>query len=431
MRILAITAGAAQMYCGTCIRDNALAAELLRQGHDVTLLPLYTPTLTDEANVSDPHVFFGGISVYLEQHSAIFRKTPLALDRMWDSRWALKLASRRSIPVNPRLLGEMTVSVLRGPDGFQRKEIEKLIAWLGTQPRPDVVTLANSMLIGLARPLREALNRPICCALQGEDLFLSQLREPYRTTALELIRANVGQVDGFAAVSDYYAEFMRQRLGISERRMHVVPLGINLEGYAGRVGTSEFAVGYFARVVPEKGLHLLAESYIRLRRETEFGGARLEAAGYLAPEHRDYLHGIERRMKDAGLGGEFRYRGVLDRAGKIGFLAGLDVFSVPSTYDEPKGLFLLEAMAAGVPVVQPRRGAFPEILERTGGGILIDPDDVASLSDGIFSVWKDRAAGVEIGRRGAEGVREHYSVERAAARALEVYGEIAAAGVYA
>src|SRR5690242_18414357 len=180
MKILAFTAGAAQMYCGSCIRDNALAAELKRQGHDVILLPIYTPTLTDETNVSSDKVVFGGISVYLEQHSALFRNTPWLLDRLWDSRWALKLASRRSIAVNPRALGELTVSMLRGEDGFQRKELEKLTAWMKAEPMPDIVTLPNSILIGLAQPIREALGRPVSCTLQGEDLYLNNLPEPYR-----------------------------------------------------------------------------------------------------------------------------------------------------------------------------------------------------------------------------------------------------------
>src|SRR5215467_6097766 len=161
MKILAFTAGAAQMYCGSCIRDNALAAELKRLGHDVILLPIYTPTRTDETNVSQHKVFFGGISVFLEQHSAFFRKTPWLLDRLWDSQWALKLASKRSIAVNPRLLGELTVSMLRGEDGFQRKEIRKLTSWLRSEPPPDIVTLPNSLLIGLARSIREAVGRPV------------------------------------------------------------------------------------------------------------------------------------------------------------------------------------------------------------------------------------------------------------------------------
>jgi glycosyltransferase involved in cell wall biosynthesis len=433
MKIIAFTAGAGPMYCGSCIRDNTLAAEIKSQGHDITLVPLYTPTLTDEPNVSEDKVFCGGISVYLEQHSALFRKTPWLLDRLWDSPWALKLASRRSIAVSPSLLGELTVSVLRGEEGFQRKEIDKLTAWLRSQPPPDIVTLPNSLLIGLARPIREAVGRPLCCTLQGEDLYLSQLQEPYRTRSLELIRANIGYVDGFAAVSEYHAEFMRAYLGIPGHKMNVVPLGVNLQGYSPdlRFRSNCFTVGYFARIAPEKGLHLLADAYVRLRRETEFSGATLEVAGYLAPEHREYLRGIEHKMKDAGMENEFCYRGVLDRLRKIDFLRNLNVLSVPCTYDEPKGMFLLEAMANGVPVVQPRRGAFPEILQKTGGGILVEPDDTASLAQGILSLWKDPALVEELGKRGAQGVCEHYGAPRMAARALEVYASIAAARVYA
>src|ERR687894_2039304 len=141
MKILSFTAGAGLMYCGSCLRDNALAAELIRRGHDVLLMPVYTPTLTDEPNVSSGRVFFGGISVYLEQHSALFRRTPRLLDRLWDSKLALKLATRGSIQTSPRVLGELTVSMLRGEEGNQRKEFEKMLDWLKTEPPFDIVSL--------------------------------------------------------------------------------------------------------------------------------------------------------------------------------------------------------------------------------------------------------------------------------------------------
>jgi glycosyltransferase involved in cell wall biosynthesis len=433
MKILAFTTGAARMYCGGCLRDNTLAAELKKQGHDIVLLPLYTPTRTDEFNVSHPRVFMNGISVCLDQESAFFRKTHRLLDSLWDAPWMLKLASRTSIRVDPRLLGAMTVSVLRGEEGFQRKEIQKLTAWLVREELPDIVTLPNSLLIGLARPIREALKRPLCCTLQGEELFLSELPEPHQTHALELMRASVAEVDGFAAVSEFAADYWLRRLAIPERKMHVAHLGINLEGYhpGQRVREESFAVGYLARVAPEKGLHLLAESYIRLRRGSDFSASSLEVAGYLAPEHRGYLRGIERQMKEAGLAHEFRYHGSLDRPRKIEFLRNLDVLSVPATYDEPKGISLLEAMACGVPVVEPRRGAFPEILKKTGGGILVEPDDPASLADGIYRLWRDPGLRAELGRRGAQGVREHYSAARMAARALDVYSSIVKAEMLA
>ena len=85
MRLLYLTAGAAEMYCGSCLRDNALAAALLARGHDVVLTPIYTPTTTDEPNVSASRVFFGGVSVFLEQHVPLFRYTPAFLDQVWDS----------------------------------------------------------------------------------------------------------------------------------------------------------------------------------------------------------------------------------------------------------------------------------------------------------------------------------------------------------
>ncbi|MCA1573630.1 MAG: glycosyltransferase family 4 protein, partial [Acidobacteria bacterium] len=316
MRILYLTGGAGQMYCGSCLRDNALAAELLSRGHDVTLIPVYTPTLTDEPNVSQEKVFFGGISVYLQQYLPLFRKSPRWLDRLWDSKAMLHRASRRSISTNPKMLGELTVSMLK-----------------------------------------------------GEDLFLEGLEERYKSESLSLIRANIKHVDAFISVSEYYAEFVPEYLNIPPEKIRVVPLGINLQGYEKRERESSqpFTVGFFARVAPEKGLHVLAEAYRHLRADGRIPEARLEVAGYMAPEHKSYLSEIEQAMKDAGLGAEFNYHGVLDREEKISFLRTLDVLSVPATYNEPKGIFLLEAMACGVPVVQPRRGAFTEIVEKTGG----------------------------------------------------------------
>jgi glycosyltransferase involved in cell wall biosynthesis len=436
MKILSITAGAAQMYCGSCLRDNALAAELLRRGHDVLLLPVYTPTRTDETNVSADKIFFGGISVYLEQHVALFRETPKLIDRLWDSAAAIRLASRRSIAVDPASLGALTVSMLRGEEGNQRKEVEKLVAWLREESPPDLTALPNSLLISLARPIKEATARPVCVTLQGEDLFLSGLDDADKRDALSLIRANVSYVDAFIAVSDYYARFMCGLLDIPADKMRVIPLGINLEGYAPREMATmekrnEFVVGYFGRVAPEKGLHVLADAYKFLRAREGFGAARLEVGGYLAPEHKNYLREIERGMRDAGLADEFNYRGELTRDAKIEFLRGLDVFSLPATYDEPKGLSLLEAMACGVPLVVPRRGAFIEVVERTGGGVLVASDDPHALADGILSIKNDPLRADKLGRAGAAGVRSHYSVERMADRALEVYESVlkVAAGV--
>src|SRR6476661_7213737 len=205
MKILSITAGAAGMYCGSCSRDNGLAAELLSRGHDVTLVPLYTPTRPDEANVSRDRVLFGGISIYLQQYAALFRKTPRFLDRLWDSPRVIRAFASRSLSTDPKLLGDLTISMLEGERGVLRKEFDKLLEWLADEPVPDVVNLPNSLLISLAAPMRDVLKCPICCTLQGEELFLDGLIEPYRSKAIELIRRQVPAVDRFVAVSEWYA----------------------------------------------------------------------------------------------------------------------------------------------------------------------------------------------------------------------------------
>jgi len=426
VRILSFTGGAGSMYCGSCLRDNALAAELLSRGHDVVLTPVYTPTRTDERNVSQNHVFFGGISVFLEQHSALFRHTPRMLDRLWDAEWVIKMASKRQIKVDPKSLGELTVSMLKGDRGFQRKEIIKLLDWLKSEPRFDVVNLPYTLLLGLAEPLKRALNVAVCCTLQGEDLFLDGIGEPYKQQSLDLIRAASVHVDAFLPVSRYYLNYMPGYLGIPREKMRLVPLGINLDGYSltHRQRQGPFTIGYLARVAPEKGLQVLAEAYGRLRSRPSIGASRLVAAGYLAPEHHDYLERVRSTIREHGLEREFEYRGELGRAEKLDFLKNIDVLSVPATYEEPKGLFLLEAMASGVPVVQPRRGAFPEIVETTGGGILVDPDNPDALADGLLELWRDPARATALGKAGASGVREHYSVGHMAEVAESVYRDL-------
>ena len=425
MRILSITAGAAGMYCGSCYRDNALAAELLRRGHDVTLLPVYTPTHTDEQNVSGRRVFFGGISVYLQQYAPIFRKTPRFLDRIWDAPSVINAFTGRIVSNDPRLLGELTVSMLEGEHGVLRKEFEKLTGWLGGEPPPDVVNIPNSLLIGMAAPLRRALGAPICCTLQGEELFLDGLVEPYRGRARQLIHEQIGRVDRFIAVSEYRAGFMSGYLGFKRELASVVPLGINMDGYEMRRPDPEtFRIGYFARIAPEKGLKVLAEAYVQLRRRTTDARIRLEIAGGLSPVHQPYLDSVRALLDKAGLSNEYTYRGTLDRDAKLRFLRGLDVLSVPAIYDEPKGLFLLEAMASGVPAVQPRRGAFTEVIEKTGGGLLVEPDDPASLADALYSLWVNRELVDTLGRRGYENVRLHYSAQSAADRLLDVYTDV-------
>lgn len=427
MKILQITAGAASMYCGSCLKDNALAAEMMALGHNVVLLPFYTPTLTDERNVSSSKVFFGGISVYLQQSIPLFRKLPRFFDKLLDSDFALRWAARQSIAVDPKFLGEMTVMVLEGARGPLGKEFSKLTEWLVLEEHFDIICIPYTLLISLAPAIRKVAPRSkIVCELQGEDLFLDGLIEPYRGQAMDLIRKQLHKVDLYISVSSYYAEFMSKYLGLDPARIAVTPIGIHSEDFHARELRTEppYKVGFFARIAPEKGLLQLCEAYRLLRQMPGVPKTSLQAAGYLLAEHEGYLSGIKSKMKDWGLSDKFHYHGALDREAKAEFLRGLDVFSVPSVYHEPKGLFLLEAMASGVPVVQPAYGAYPELLMKTGGGVLVEPNNPQALAEGLYEFLTNRDAAAHAGKAGAEGVVKHFTARRMAEQTVKAFERV-------
>ena len=429
MRVAYITAGAGGMYCGSCIHDNTLAAALTGLGVDVALIPTYTPLRTDEESVSLERVFYGGIGVYLAEKSALVRRLPSwvtrPLDRPGLLRWA---ADRFGGATEARDLGALTLSVLRGEEGRQRRQLQELCRWLAKDLRPDVVQLTNSMLAGLAGPLKRALGRPILCGVQGEEIFLDQLVEPYRTQAREELRRRARDVDGFLSPGAAYADFMAGYLEVPRDRFHVVPLGLRLEGHGPPPdearGPGPFRIGFLARICPEKGLHVAAGALRLLAERLGPEAVRLEAAGWLAPADRAYFEEVKSGLEAEGLG--FEYRGSVDRAGKIEFLRGLHALTVPAPYYEPKGLYVLEALANGVPVVQPRHGAYPELVEGTGGGLLVDGAEPEAVAAGLQELFEDEERRLRLGRQGRAAVHESRGDELMAARTREVYERFAA-----
>lgn len=422
MRIAYVAAGAADMICGTCLHDNALAGALLRQGHEVSLIPTYTPLKTDGEDVSIDRVFFGALNVYLQQKVGAFRHTPAAFDRLLDSPGLIRRVAKLGASTDPTELGDLTWSMLKGEEGYQAKELDRLVAWLRDDFRPGIVHLTNSMFVGFARSLKRELGVPVVCSLQGEDLFLGQLREPWKTRTLEVLRERARDVDAFLSHSAWYADVMAGLMQVDLGRLHVVPLGISLDGFEGgeepRPADAPVTLGYLARVCPEKGLHLLVEAFRILEADPAFHGRlRLRVAGWLGARDRGYFE---------GLGGGFEYEGELDREGKSRFLRSLDILSVPTTYQEPKGLFVLEALAHGVPVVQPRHGAFPEMLAATGGGLLVEPGSAADLARGLARLIADPGLRAELGRRGREAVRERFTSAAEAENTLAVYRQVLA-----
>jgi glycosyltransferase involved in cell wall biosynthesis len=400
----------------------------------VALIPVYTPLRTDETDVSGGRVFYGALNVFLEQRSALFRRLPRWLTSWLDSPWLLRRVARGDSTIDPRLLGALTTSMLEGEAGHQARELDRLDVWLRNDFRPEVVVLSNSLLLGMARRLRADLGVPVICELQGEEIFLDELPDEHRRRVLELMRERAAEVDAFVAPSAFYADAMAELLQVPRRRIHHVPLGISLDGYTGarpaRPADTPFTVGYMARIAPEKGLHLLAEAFILLARRQGAGPVRLRAAGWMGGGQKGYLDGVRRRLAEAGLADRFEFLGEVDRATKVRFLKEIDVLSVPAPAREPKGLFVLEALASATPVALPARGAFNELVAATGGGVLCRPDSPAELARALAGLQDDPARGRGLGERGQAAVVERYSDTAMARRTAEVYHEVigAAAG---
>ena len=429
MNIIQITPGAGGMYCGNCFRDNALVGALRAKGHPTIMVPLYLPMTLDEPDQSSgTPVFFSGINVYLEQKSAFFRKAPGWLHDVLASPSLLKWASGQAARTRAADLGELTLSMLRGEGGNQARELDELLAFLKTRGRPQVVCLSNALLAGLVRKIKADLRVPVVCMLQGEDTFLDALPESHREITWKTLAERASEADLFVAPSRYYGKIMGQRLGLGDDRVRVVYNGINLEGYSkvssyDSRGSDTPVLGFFARMCREKGLDLLVDAFLILRQRDRVKDLRLRIGGGCGPSDEPFVNAQRQRLKAAGLLGAAEFFPNIDRASKLEFFRSLSVLSTPALYGEAYGLYVIEAMAAGVPVVQPRHAAFPELVEATGGGMICEPTAEA-LADAIERLLTDPITARTLGEAGRKAVFSEFNVERMAENMLRVFEEV-------
>ena len=411
-KVAIITAGAAGMYCGSCMRDNTLVRAMCRLGVDARLIPTYTPIRTDEENVSVDQVFFGGINIFLQEKFPPFRLLPKLFDRFLDRPSILHWAAKRATSTDASKLGGLTISMLKGASGHQSKEVRRLCQWLSESFKPDAVNFSNVLIAGCIPELRRQIEAPMFVTLQGDDIFLDDLTDEWRDKAIAEIRMLDPFIDAYIVFSEFYADHMSSYLGVGRQKFVIVPLGIDLDGFssadadAAQPESNEITVAYLARIAPEKGFHLLVDAFIRLHEHHGMKGVRLASAGWLGEHRKPYLDVQRRKLETAGLADMHRYHGELNRTDKITFLRAADVFSVPTTYREPKGIFVLEALACGTPVIQPDHGAFPELLQSTEGGLLCNAHSAESLADKLAELIDD------VARRGHHGATGHQRVHQ-------------------
>jgi glycosyltransferase involved in cell wall biosynthesis len=283
-------------------------------------------------------------------------------------------------------------------------------------------------LSGIVPDLKRDLGVPVLAALQGDDVFLESLTPKHRAESLMLIRENARLIDGFVSTSHYYADFMAGYLSLPRSKIHVVHPGLNLGGHlveneaaipAARRPQPPFTIGYFARICPEKGFHVAVEAF-RLLRQGSLQ-CRLRVSGWLGANQQAYFEEQRKKLRDAGFLADFEHVESPDHQSKVRFLQTLDVLTVPTVYREPKGLYVLEALANGVPVVQPRHGSFPELIEATGGGLLVEPDDPAALARGLRELLEQPQRRAELAARGLAAIRQRFHAAAMARNTLAIY----------
>lgn len=434
MKIVHITAGSGGRLCGSCLHDNALVRGLRARGRDAILVPAYVPTTTDEDNVAIDRIVMGGVNVWLEEHVPLFRHMPRFLDRtlgrLLDSRWLLAWLSSRTGSTRAADLGPLTASTLRGEQGHQRKEVEKLAAWLATEVRPDIVHLSNALLVGLARRVKQATNARIVCSLSGEDIFIEQIPSPHYARVRQLLRERAADVDQFVAMNRSFARFMAGYLDVPPEKISVIPHGLDRAGFPAaapdlparrRARGGRLVVGFLARACPEKGLEQLVQSLPLLARERD---VEVLAAGAEVDSEHGYRARCLSVAQELGVADRFRWLGQVDRPSKLRLLESIDVFAMPTVFPEAKGIPVIEAMAAGVPVVAPSHGTFPELLDDERSGLLHVPGDPVDLARAIGMLLDDVALASRCGRHGHELSLVRHTADRMAADHEELYARL-------
>ena len=349
------------------------------------------------------------------------------MTRWLDQEWIIRWATSRGIETDAKQLGALTLSVLKGKGGNQRKEAVRLAKWVEKELNPHVINFSNMLISGAAPLLKERTGRPIVVTLQGDDIFMDDLPEPYRSQCFEQVRRIVPHIDGFIVFSQFYADYMSEYFSIPREKFHIVTLGIDLADFPLEATERldpihrEPTIGYLARMAPEKGLHLLVDAFMHLRSIEGMARTRLKIAGWAGKQQQPYVNEQLAKLKSAGHIEFCEYLGTIDRQQKLTFLSSIDVMSVPTIYRDPKGLFVLEALAAGVPVVQPEHGAFPELIRATGGGHLVPPLDPVALAEKLAEVLTDRQATHQSGLAAAELVRTRFNSNVAATETIEIY----------
>ncbi|MEI6563170.1 MAG: glycosyltransferase family 4 protein [bacterium] len=426
MKVVHIIPGTADVfYCQNCMRDKELVMALRAMGHDVVLAPMYLPLFSEgeELGSSTIPVFYGAVGVYLSQHFPSLAKAPRWLKRLLDSRRLLRWVAKKSGTTRAHGLEAMTLSVLRGEEGGQQAELDHLMSWLINQARPDIVHLSNALLLGLAGRIKRELGVPVVCTLQDEDSWINSMDPNSAAAAWKIMEEKASDIAAFLPVSDYYSCLMQTHLkGVAAERFHTVPIGIAVECYGTALKPPNVPViGYLSKMTEALGLEALVDAFIQLKQTSPLKLLQLKILGGQTPDDTPFLKRLRRKLAAKKMLADVDFCEGLDRESRLAFLHSISVMSVPMPHGEAFGMFILESLACGVPVVQPHVGAFPEIIKATGGGICYAPTDPAGLRRALENLLLNPVLAQTVGQTGLTNVQTYFNVNIMAERVMKVY----------
>ncbi len=425
MQIVHIVPGSGgSFYCGNCLRDSKYLRGLKEAGVEVVKVPMYLPIFADEHDLEQVPVFYGAVSLYLRHSYKIMRKAPRWLDKLFNSAPILKLAAGMAGSTNPKGLEDMTISMLLGEAGGQNAELDHLVDWLKNHCHADVIHISNALLLGLARKLKNELDVKIVCSLQDEDVWVNAMDEPFRTQTWKLMKERTEDVDAFFSVSNYYSGQMKKWLDIPDQKLITNHITIDPDDYHfTEIDKKPLNIGYISRLCESNGLGVLVDAFIHFKKDPAWEKVNLVITGGYTGDDETFIKSMKKKITKAGLQDSVEFY-VDFEDGRHEFFQKISILSVPVLEGEAFGLYLLESMASGVPVVQPALGAFPEIIQKSVGGVVYDTNSPEMLAKAWADLLADKEKLKNLSIAARDGVETHFNIHKKSRELVKIYSSI-------
>jgi glycosyltransferase involved in cell wall biosynthesis len=427
MKIVHIVPGfGGTFYCGNCLRDSALVASLRQEGHDTSILPVYLPLVMNGTTIPDgPPVFYGAVSIYLRQVIPALRHMPGWLHKMLNSGPVLRYAAKKAGSTRAHGMEGLTESMLLGEEGYQRDDLAEIVHYLKYHEKPDVVHFSNALLLGMAGMIRREVGVPVVCSLQDEDVWIDAMKPSARQRMWSLMARRANDTDALIAVSDWFSAEMKKRMNLREGLVHTVPIGISTSQYMyNQPAATTRTIGYLSRMCEENGLAVLVDAFMLLKKEARFRDVRLRLTGGKTGDDDGFIRKQMKKLVENRVDHLVEIQQDFGSPHLHDFFKGLTLLSVPVLKGEAFGMYQLESMASGIPVVQPALGAFPEIIAKTGGGVVYEPNNPEALADAITALLDNPEKTRALGLAGRAGVEELFEAKKVTQKLINVYEKI-------